>query len=373
VVVGALGQVLCLDDLLQFVIEEWHRRGRSHECLGSEDAEHAGLSADATLVIHHPDTYVVELDAAVHGGDAVRFGDDEELARLESGPHVVCDLGERNGLGISRPRLGSKNAETRLRHDPKTGHTVEIQDLVLAISEEYEIQIEQPLQELFGVFDVFGWIARCRLAGQIDHSQHAALEKAEVVDGAAHVTQGVDEIIVEALPLIYMQRPIQLVVLHRLADFGVSSRTDRGERSIGVAGRPYHGVDHMIDCRSVALDCAGDGIDEKRSIQGRDLHDRSVAPISVVLGRGIEHAHRDRVETTVAGELPDSGHMGGDFLRAEFGESTFVDSAQVETRKVLDDGSRGSRDEIGNLGNSCSELHSGITVRSVSSSHEKSA
>ena len=189
VVVRALEEVLGLQDLGELAVQHRRAAGRLHVRLRGEEPDDANLTEQRAVGSDPSDADVVHLRAPVHGGVAVRLGDDQEVAALEPGAKGLRHAGERDGnrepggLGVGQ------DPEPRVRHDGDRSALRRVEHRVLAVAEEDEVVLQQPLDERDGLLDLVVLVERRRRMRQLDEFGDLAPHRAEVAHGEPHVAE----------------------------------------------------------------------------------------------------------------------------------------------------------------------------------------
>ena len=213
VVVRALDQVLVAEDLAQLAVEQRRLGGGLGVGLAREQAEHARLAGDAPVRPDLADADVVHPRAAVHGGEPVGLGDDQQVALERALAHLVREVGERPRAGVGGGRLVGEDPEAGAGHDAERV----VLDPVLPVAEEDEVVLEQPLQEGDGLVDLVVGVARGAGARELHHAAAAVGHRREVEHRAADVAQHGADGAGELLELRLVEPPVELEVHDRLA------------------------------------------------------------------------------------------------------------------------------------------------------------
>ncbi len=113
-------------------------------------AEESALTDDRAVRVELLDADVIEVRGAVHRGPRVRLRDHERVRRA----------GELDGAGaelrVRRHRRAAKDPEPRVEHGLQSVLLTVGDGLVLAVPEEREVIVSQPLQERLGLLDAGG-------------------------------------------------------------------------------------------------------------------------------------------------------------------------------------------------------------------------
>ena len=129
-------------------------RGRLHVRLRREQPDHPRLADDPAVGRDPPHPDVVHPGATVHGRGAVRLRVDEEVPALDplrrfgsiEDRSTGCSYVDQPGFDrIPRPLPATADERAALR---------QVHERVLAVPEEDEVQVEQPLEERDGLGDL---------------------------------------------------------------------------------------------------------------------------------------------------------------------------------------------------------------------------
>ena len=280
VVVRALDQVLAAQDLAQLAVQQRRLRGRLGVGLRREQAEHARLAGDAPVGgdLAHAD--VVHPHAPVHGREPVGLGDDQQVA-LERALAPVrrqrCDRLRTRELG--RVLVG-EDAE------PRAGHHADalVVDPVLAVAEEDEVLVQQPLQERDRLVDLVVGVAGGAGGRDLDHAAAAVGHRGEVEHGAADVAEHRADRVGERVERRVVQAAVEVEVHHRLARVRLARMQHAADPPFRVALEPDDRVQHALDADVLRDQLGADGVDQERQVLGVGLEHRAGALVAV-LGR----------------------------------------------------------------------------------------
>ena len=141
--VGAGREARLVDDLIHRLAQERdlpHRVGVGRCRI---EAEESPLSRDATLVVESLHADVVEVGRSVHRRATVRGGEDEDSRLTRALEDLGCEGRTFGGLVL----IGAQDAEARARHRPEELATVVVGEVVLAVAEEREVVVGEPVEE----------------------------------------------------------------------------------------------------------------------------------------------------------------------------------------------------------------------------------
>ena len=189
VVVRPLVQVLRVEDLLQLAVQQRRLTGRLRVRLRREQADHPGLADDAPLRRDLPDADVIHPRAPMDGRRPVRLRVDQQVTALDTRPQVRLDRVERHRLLVRRPVELREDPETRPGHGRERATLGQVDQLVLAIAEEDEVQVQQPLEEGNRLGHLVRRVQRRTGARDLDHVARRVLHRLEVADREPDVAQ----------------------------------------------------------------------------------------------------------------------------------------------------------------------------------------
>ena len=192
VVVRARDQVFGGQDLLELVVQQRRLRRRLHVRLRREQADQPRLAGDHALGVHDAHADVVHARAPMHRGVRVRLREDEQVAALDAGPHHVVEARRGASTSANAERLHvAQDAEPAAGHGPdrRASLTVDVDELVLAISEQDEVQLREPFEEVDRLADLLRRVADGRGPSELDHVADALLHRLEVAHHEPHVVQ----------------------------------------------------------------------------------------------------------------------------------------------------------------------------------------
>ena len=332
VVVRALDEVLGDEDAAQLARQQRRLLGRLGVGLGGEQAEHPRLEHDAAGdEPAHRD--VVHPRALVHGREPVRLRDDEHVPGGRPLALQRRELVERYGLRVRRGGLVGEQPEPGARHDPSGL----LADVVLAVAEEDEVALQQPVEERERLVDVLG-VRPLGARGDLDHARHAGGEGGEVIHAAVHGLEHVAQRRLDRRELGRREAAVEVEVHHRLAHRRVARVADADDAAGRVALDAHDRVQHALDEQAARLELGGQGVHEEREVPGVGLDHGAVWLGAAVAGPRGESPHRDRLGA--AGR--DERVQRGDLVEERLGRGLAVvgapPAAQVGTGERPDRG-----------------------------------
>ncbi len=325
VVVRTGDQILGRDQLLELVMEQRRLGRRLHVGLAREQADQSSLADDRPVGIDLADADVVHPRTTVDRRVRLGLRVDQQLPVLDP----IADVGrERREQRELRERRGAD-----VREDPQTAagnrldrtSLLRLQQLVFAVAEEDEVQLEQPVEELRDLFDDLGWVADLGGARQLHHVPHPVLHRVEVPDHERDVPEDAAHARLEIGVHLVGQRPVDLEVHEGLAMLGLSPGHHARETTLLVADRADHRVEQAFDGETPGGELLRDGVDEERRVVGGDLDHRSEAGVAVDLRIGVEDADGGGVEASAVREVEGRGRqrvelVGGDLFEVLIGQ-----------------------------------------------------
>ena len=276
---------------------------------------------------------VVHAHALVHGREAVGLGDDHQVAGRGPLAHVVRQRRERHRLGEARARLVGEQAEAGAGHDAD----LLVGDLVLAVAEEDEVVLEQPVQERDRLVDLVVGVDDGPGAGQMAHPPR----RGRPSPGSRARPRG-------PARARCARRP------RRSASVSAGSRRSRSKcmtdsrvlasrgcstaamRPSPLRSTPMIGCSTRCTRAPVRLQLGGHRVDQERPVLGVRLDHRPVRLVAVVLGAGVARPHRDRVRAAAVGELEQPVDLAEQRLDRRLVDRVGREPPQVGLRELLD-------------------------------------
>ena len=316
VVVGAVDQVLGLEDPAQLVVQQRCLGRRRGIGLGREQADQAQLADHppvspcrlATVPLLEAHAHVVHPHAPVHGRERVGLGDQQEVAVVDAGLDARAQLGDLEAAVGERagPRVGQQAQPGALDHAQAP-----LGRLVLAVAEEGEVALQQPAQEGDRLVDLVERVLAGAEPGVLDHRPDPLAHRGVVGDDAADLGEHVVEAPLELAQLRLLQAAVELEVHDRLASGGVPGPADREQAPRVVALRADDRVHDAARPELAPLQLGRDGVDQVREVVRRRLDHRSRA----LVGLRREGAHHGRLPAAGSQQLERALDLGEHRLR----------------------------------------------------------
>ena len=125
----------------------------------------------------------------MHPRIGVRLAEDQEVAVLDPAANVRREIVERGGVGEGRPRHVREDPQAAPRHGPDRAALVGVEQLVLAVPQKHEVQLEQPVQEIDGLAHLLRRVPDRPGTRHVDHVLDALLHRLEVPDDQMHLAE----------------------------------------------------------------------------------------------------------------------------------------------------------------------------------------
>ena len=232
----------------------------------------------------------------------------------------VC-LGQEQDLRLpAHPERLSAEPFRRLRRrapedpEPRSVDRLEsplvavVHQVVLAVAEEREVVVGQPLEERLGLGDDGGIHGRRRLAVELlDQRARARPHLLPVLDGGAHVGQDPLDRLAQALELSPIVLARHLDVHDRFADRVVSGGVVVEQLDYvtgGVAPHPHNRVDDQVDPVSEPHQLHRHRVDDERHVVRDDLDQRVRRLPSMLLEVRVVHAHLGLTRSPLLRQVP---------------------------------------------------------------------
>ena len=304
-------QILLLHDRLELAPHQRDVPRGLRVRLAGEEPDHSQLADDRAVRADPLDTDVIHPHAAVHRRLAVGLGDDQQRAAEHPLAQVGRQLADPLGRRERRARLVGQHAQSRVGDDRDQGVVIVAPvDRVLAVAEEDEVVLRQPLQEGHCLGDLVPRVAGRRHLGELDHPANAVGHRVEVPHRQRDVADHADHVGRQLLELRIRQPAVDLEVHHRLAVQRPARRHDGGQPAVAVALDADHGVHHVADGEPAAPQLLGHAVDQERHVVDVRLEHAAAAAPAVAGTVGIERAHVDVAGTALRDELEQPGHLG---------------------------------------------------------------
>ena len=284
VVVRPLEEVLGDGDLAELPAEDRRLRGRLHVRLAREDAEQPQQRDRVAALVDALHRDVVHLGVAVDGREAVRLRDDQEVAADQALAQVRLDGAHGDRRRVPRAGVVGQDPEPGARHDRE----LPVGEDVLAVAEQDEVPVEQPLEEGSRLLDLVERVAGGARARRVDHLRHASPHRLVVTDGRLDVAEHEPNARFELAELLRSEVAAHLEVHHRLAHRRLASMHDPPYAAFGVALGPDHRVVDEPDVEPPGAQLLRHRVDEERRVLAVRLDDRPHGLVPVVGQRRVE-------------------------------------------------------------------------------------
>ncbi len=273
-----------------------------------EQADEQAHAVDPAVLVEALDRERIHVHRAVHGRAAVGLGQHQEVALAQIGLDFERQPAELPQAAEHRDLRIAQQAEAGIRAHLDARALALALDVHVAVAEEREVVVEQPVQEGDGLRDVarigLGRRRRLELADQIldlvDHRPPAG-------DHRPHVGQHVLQV---SLDLPQHAGGAALVDVDMHVGFGdravadLVARRQRDDAAAGVALRRELRVDEQVDGQAEVVERHGDRVDEKRHVVVDDLDDRVRRMPAVLLDARVEDPDLDLAGLALRAELP---------------------------------------------------------------------
>ena len=288
-------------------MEQRRLRRRLHVRLRREEPDEPRLPDDLAVLVHLADADVVHPGAPVHASSRSwssrrRAGRRPRCASARRGRGPRAASGRRTSSAARRTGCRARSPGTA-RIAPR-GSSPRLDELVLAVAEQHEVQLREPLEEVDRLADLLRRVAHRARASELDHVPHAFLHRLEVAHDEPHVAQDRPEPVARgrrASSAESGRSSSKCITDSRW----LASRPDitRSIRPVLVADRAHHGVQQEADAEAPSQQLLLHRVHEERRVVGVGLDDRPGGLVAVGLGIGIEDPDRRRVRPAAVGEL----------------------------------------------------------------------
>ena len=309
VVVAARDDLLRGEDLAEHASQQRNLRRLLRVGLRGEEADETPLADHPAGGIELPDADVVHARAAVDGRGRDRLGDGEEAVAEESGADRLGQLGDRPRAGERRAALAPQQAEAGSRTHEEHAAPPERQHLVLAVAEEDEAAVHEPVEEVRGG-------AGLRAGGGAAPREPVELgrgllrpgeHRAEVVGHEPHVAEPVARELLEPGERRGVGGARDGDVHERLAPRAAVRRRKRDRPPREIPLGPDDGVEQPPHGDSLGLERGLEGVDDEGTVGHDRLDDRhGRVPALGRVGR------RDRADPQLVARPGVEPERGGD-------------------------------------------------------------
>ena len=265
----------------------------------------------------------------MHGGPAVRLGEDEELVLAGLGAGVgrqpLEGRADRVALVARVMRIGAENAEPGAGNG---GERVVLPQLVLPVPEEGEVVVREPAQQLTGLLHLLvAQVVGGRLGGQlVGDAQRGVAHLLPVLHGLTGVGQDAQQVGGDLLQIGAVRLAVDLDV-----DPGLDERVvgqladgpglqDLDELAGEIAPHDDLRVDDDVDPAPLPGQLVGDGVDEEGHVVRDHLDDGVAAGPAVLLDRRGVDSYVGRALRSVLGQPVVREGGSEDVVRVAVGE-----------------------------------------------------
>ena len=218
---------------------------------------------------------------------------------------------------------------------------------VLAVAEQDEVPVEQPLEEGSRLLDLVERVTGGARARRVDHLRHASAHRLVVTDGRLNVAEHEPNARFELAELLRSEVAAHLEVHHRLAHRRLASMHDPPYAAFGVALGPDHRVVDEPDVEPPCAQLLRHRVDEERRVLAVRLDDRPHGLVPVVGQRRIEHAYRKRRRPPPVGQVESAHDLAEQLLRVQARDEVGRDPPDVRPRELPDGGQTARRHAFG--------------------------
>ena len=262
----------------------------------------------------------------MHGRIRLGLRIDQELAVLDPVADVGGEIRQQGQLRERRLLDVRQDPESAAGNRPDRAALLRVQQLVLAVAEQHEVQLQEPVEELGDLLDHLGGVAHVGRARQLDHVPDPVLHRIEVPDHERDVSEDPTDALLELGRHLVAERTIDLEMHQGLAVFGFPARPHADEMPLLVAIRADHRVEQPFDRETPRRQLLRDRVDEEGRIVGHDLDDGPVAAIAVGVRVRVEDAHGGSLEASALREREGGGRervqlVGRDPFEVVFGQA----------------------------------------------------
>ena len=161
---------------------------------GREETDEAVFPRDLALAREFLDSDVVHSGQSVYGRAMVGLGDDQVRPSRHQVPRTRLGFTDENRLGERRISLVPEHPEARPRLYGDRGTAVELDDVVFAVTQEYEGAVPKPPQERLHLFQLLTQVGeRPHAFGELDHGTVQCIDHGvEVVCDSDHILKAPD-------------------------------------------------------------------------------------------------------------------------------------------------------------------------------------
>ncbi len=157
-----------------------------------------------------------------------------------------------------------EDAQAASRHRTDRALVCFALQLVFAVAQQHEVQLQQPLQEVDGLADLLRRVPDGARTGQLDHVPDAFLHRLEVADHQPHVVQDLAHPSLQVGAFRIGQQPVDLEMHHRFAVARVASGHHPLDRAVLVPDRADHRVQEPGHRQVAREELFRDRVDQER-------------------------------------------------------------------------------------------------------------
>jgi hypothetical protein len=209
-------------------------------------------------------------------------------------------------------------------------------DPVLAVAEEDEVVLQQPLQECDRLVDLVVGVAPRARARDLHHAPAALGHLREVEHRAAHVVEHFPDGVGERLEPGVVEPAVEVEVHHRLARARLARVEHLDDATVRVALQADDGVQRPLHGQALGGDRLAHRIDEERQVLRGRLQHRTGALVALLGGRRVERTHEDRAVAAGGGEVEHAGDLGEQLVHDHRLRRVDRQAPQVGRRELLE-------------------------------------
>ncbi len=332
VVVTALREPRSLDDALSLAAEN----GDLPRALAvggvRVEPEEPPLAGDLAGGVEALHADVVEVRGPVHGRPRVRLRQGEQALLAREPSHLRRQLREADG---DRPLVaGAKDAEARAGHGAQHVLPVLGEDVVLAIAEEGEVVVVDPLEQVTRLRELVRRDRRHRLVESPEQTTDALAHRRPVVDRSAHVLEDAAQAGAHPLERLGTRLPVDLHMDQRLGQPFLAA--DLEQPALVVPPDAHDRPDHEVDRSPAPRHRHRDRVDEERHVVDDRLDDGVPRLPPVLLDVGRVDVHLQLAGSPDAREVPVRDRRTVEIEVAPVGQVVGSDVRVVRADEPLD-------------------------------------
>ncbi len=280
-----------------------------------EQPDQTLFAGDPAFVVEVQDRDVVHVATAMHAGGGIGLGDDDGIV---GGGSVTAptELAQRPNRCLAM--LGVHDAQSAVGDRAQHAPVLTVFDDVLAVAQEREVIVGQPLEEVVRFLARFpgqGLVGFRQLAsdlmGAIEH-------RPEIRHRPPHVAQGSEDALFDLGQHFGVVLPVDLQMHHRLGlpVFGLALAVfgQLHQMAALIADYPHDRVDDQVRRNAQLREGQHHRIDQEGHVVVDDLDDRVTRLPAVPVGMRVVDAEANFVAHPLAGEIQKAGGQGGQVL-----------------------------------------------------------